>query len=117
MLLRFILLTVFVFLFWKAVKPYVLPALSDKPPPPDPLPPKRKPKTDTRPRIEGKLPHEILGVREDARLSEIQEAYKRLVAEHHPDKVATEGEDRQKRALARTQAINQAYEAMTRGRG
>jgi preprotein translocase subunit Sec63 len=36
--------------------------------------------------IKGFVPHEILGVRQDAILSEIKRAYRKLSKEKHPDK-------------------------------
>jgi hypothetical protein len=54
--------------------------------------------------------YRILGVRENAKLDEIKLAYKRAIAQHHPDKVAQMGEEIRAVAEAKTKQINAAYE-------
>lgn len=113
-MLRVVLLAIFGFLLWRAVKPYLgSPQLPPKPT--GPPPPARKTKPEER--VDGRLAHEVLGVSERASLREVQEAYKRLVLEHHPDRVAAGSLEEQARAVERTKQINRAYELMSRGRG
>ena len=58
--------------------------------------------------------YRILGVREGASLEEIKLAYKRAIAQHHPDKVAQKDEDVRAAAEAKTKQINAAYEIGSR---
>lgn len=53
--------------------------------------------------------HDVLGVAADASASEIKQAYRRLMKEHHPDRVAGLGEAEQAQAEERSKAINRAY--------
>jgi hypothetical protein len=114
-LLKFILLGIFLFLLWRVVKPYVVPALQGKPEPQPPRVPPKKGKAAAQ-RVDGKLPHEILGVKQDAALSEIQEAYRKLVREYHPDKAAQLAPELRALALERTKQINRAYEVLAKER-
>jgi DnaJ-class molecular chaperone len=106
-LLRYILLGLFVYLLWRAVRPYVV---TEK------AAPRRVPKAKEPERIGGRLPHEVLGVRDHAPLSEVQDAYRKLVREVHPDKVDKEDADARARAHERTKQINRAYEILSKRR-
>lgn len=55
---------------------------------------------------------EILGVKEDATMAEIKKAYRKLVKEYHPDKLAAESmpENYKKFAEQKIREINEAYE-------
>ena len=67
---------------------------------------------------EAKPWHEVLGVRPDASQEQIREAYLRLSAENHPDRVFDQGPEARESALRMTRQINDAYEqAARRGTG
>jgi len=53
-----------------------------------------------------------LGLEGDAKRHDIITAYRRLAAQHHPDKVYTEGPEAQSDAAARFIKITRAYEAL-----
>lgn len=48
---------------------------------------------------------------------ELRKAYKKLVLKHHPDRVASLGEDVRRRAEEKLQQINAAYDAVCKSRG
>lgn len=56
--------------------------------------------------------HLILGVKETATLQEIEDAYKKLMKQYHPDKVAPVGTDQWKEAQKIASALNKAREHM-----
>ena len=58
----------------------------------------------------------ILQVDKTATNEEIKKSYRKLVIKYHPDKVATLGEDVQKKANAKFQQINAAYELIKKER-
>lgn len=59
--------------------------------------------------------YETLGVDRDASHEEIVAAYRRMIAQYHPDRVATMAPEFQELAARRSAAINAAYdEAMRR---
>ena len=60
----------------------------------------------------------VLGVERDASDTEVKRAYRRLVSQHHPDKLVSKGlpEEMMKLAARKTHEIRQAYEAITRDR-
>ncbi len=60
---------------------------------------------------------EILKVNSNASVDEIQIAYKSLIRQYHPDKVATLGEELKELAEEKSKAINVAYQAGLRARG
>lgn len=53
--------------------------------------------------------HEVLGVSKGASLEEVQTAYRSLIRQYHPDKVATLGEELRELAERKSKAINKAY--------
>jgi DnaJ-domain-containing protein 1 len=53
--------------------------------------------------------HEVLGVTQHASVDEIRTAYKRLISQYHPDKVASLGLELRELATRKSQAITQAY--------
>jgi preprotein translocase subunit Sec63 len=54
--------------------------------------------------------YRILGVREAATREEITAAYKKLISQYHPDKVAQMGAEIRALAEAKSKQINAAYE-------
>ena len=54
--------------------------------------------------------YRILGVREAATREEITAAYKKLITQYHPDKVAQMGEEIRALAEAKSKQINAAYD-------
>lgn len=55
-------------------------------------------------------PWRILGVTEDAGQAEIDQAYRRLMSQYHPDKFATAAPELRRRAEVRAREINGAYD-------
>lgn len=58
----------------------------------------------------------VLGTASTASVEEIREAYRRLVGQYHPDKVAQLGPELQALANQKTQAITAAYQDAIRER-
>ncbi len=61
----------------------------------------------------------ILGISEDASDSEVKKAYRRLMSQHHPDKLVAKGlpEEMMKLAQEKTHEIRSAYERIKEARG
>ncbi len=60
--------------------------------------------------------HEVLQTTPDASLEQIEFAYRRLVAQYHPDKVATLGPELRALAERMTVELNIAYKAARKAR-
>ena len=65
----------------------------------------------------GHRPYEVLGVGANASAEEIKAAYRRLMVENHPDRVANLGPELVKIAEEKFKAIQEAYEEIRRERG
>lgn len=66
-----------------------------------------------------KAAYQVLGVSESASESELKKAYRRLMSQHHPDKLAARGLPEEMRAVAeeKTREITEAYELIKEARG
>jgi len=73
----------------------------------------KKPELETSPnaqKVTAANWHTVLGVAEDASREQINEAYRRMISQYHPDKVAQMGEEIRAVANAKSREINAAYE-------
>lgn len=63
--------------------------------------------------------HQVLGVSESASNHEIKKAYRKLMSEHHPDKLAAKGvpEEMIRMATEKTAEISKAYDMIKENRG
>lgn len=61
--------------------------------------------------------YKILGIVPEATNDEVKAAYRRMALKHHPDRVASLGEDVKKAAEKKFQEINNAKEAIYKARG
>lgn len=61
--------------------------------------------------------YKVLEIAPDATDAEVRAAYRRLALKHHPDKVATLGEDIRRAAEEKLQEINDAKERVYKARG
>ena len=61
--------------------------------------------------------YEVLGVPTNATEDEVKTAYRKLAMRHHPDRVASQGQDAQRKAEAEFRRINEAYESIKKHRG
>lgn len=59
----------------------------------------------------------VLGISPDASDDEVKKAYRAMALKHHPDRVATLGDDVRKAAEKKFQEINNAKEAIYKARG
>ena len=62
-------------------------------------------------------PYAVLGVARAASNDTVESAYRRLMSEYHPDRVATAAPEIRALAETRARALNQAYDAIKRERG
>jgi len=115
--LRLLLLGILIYLVVRAVKramgtdkPRLETAAKNAPLPPPPPPPPPPPIEE----VDGKDPHEILGVARGAKPEVIRAAYQRLVKEYHPDRTATLASEIRDLAEKRTSQINRAYDILMR---
>ena len=60
--------------------------------------------------------YKVLGINADATDDEVKAAYRKMALKHHPDRVATLGEDVRKAAEKKFQAINEAKEIIYKAR-
>jgi DnaJ-domain-containing protein 1 len=111
--LRILLLAILAYLLVRTVRRYM-------PQAPKKIPPAKKKKAPLPPAppveetIDGKTPHEVLGVSRDASDKEIRAAYQKLVKEYHPDRAATLAPEIREIAEKRTRQLNRAYEILTK---
>ena len=61
--------------------------------------------------------YKILGIDASATDSEVKKAYRKMAISHHPDKVASMGEEYQKGAQEKFMKIQEAYENIKKTRG
>lgn len=66
---------------------------------------------------QGPDPYAILGIQRDADDRAIKRAYRKLISEHHPDRLGDLPEDMRRRAESRASEINAAYERVKAERG
>ena len=64
-----------------------------------------------------KDPYAVLGITREAGEREIKTAYRRLIRQHHPDKLGDVPEELKRRAEERAREINAAYEKIRAQRG
>lgn len=72
--------------------------------------PKRKSNTNYKSSTSNKNHYEVLGVKSTSSKEEIYSAYKNLLKQYHPDKVASLGEEIQNVARSKSQEINSAFQ-------
>ncbi len=73
--------------------------------------------TPPRRATSGPDPYTVLGVSRDADERAVKRAYRKLISEHHPDRLGDLPEDLRRRAEARASEINAAYERIKAERG
>jgi len=73
-----------------------------------PPPPRRPSEVD---------PYAVLGITREAGESEIKRAYRKLMSQHHPDKLGDVPDEVKRRSEARSVEINAAYERIRNERG
>ncbi len=72
-------------------------------------PPQRSP--------QGPDPYAVLGIARDADDRAVKRAYRKLISEHHPDRLGDLPEDMRRRAESRASEINAAYDRIKEARG
>lgn len=65
----------------------------------------------------GKDPYAVLGITRDANEREIKRAYRKLMSQHHPDKLGDVPDELKRRAEERAREINTAYDRIRDERG
>lgn len=71
---------------------------------------KQKSNTNYKSSTSNKNHYEVIGVKSTSSKEEIYSAYKNLLKQYHPDKVASLGEEIQNVARNKTQEINSAFQ-------
>ncbi|MGF6496277.1 DnaJ like chaperone protein [Luteibacter sp. 621] len=66
---------------------------------------------------QGPDPYAVLGIQRDSDERAIKRAYRKLISEHHPDRLGDLPEDMRRRAESRASEINAAYERIKSERG
>jgi DnaJ like chaperone protein len=66
---------------------------------------------------QGPDPYTVLGIDRSADDRAIKRAYRKLISEHHPDRLGDLPEDMRKRAESRASEINAAYDRIKEARG
>ena len=66
---------------------------------------------------QGPDPYAVLGIDRNADERAIKRAYRKLISEHHPDRLGDLPEDMRKRAESRASEINAAYDRIKEARG
>ncbi len=61
--------------------------------------------------------YEVLGLTPSATIPEIRKAYRKMMSQYHPDRVATLGVELRKVASEKAKEINEAYSIIERRRG
>ena len=61
--------------------------------------------------------YKVLGISKDATDDEVKAAYRKMALKHHPDRVATLGDDVKKAAEKKFKEINEAKERIYKARG
>ena len=59
----------------------------------------------------------ILGLPQGATNEQLREAYKKMISQYHPDRVANLGKELQELATKKTKDINEAYQTLKKRRG
>jgi DnaJ-class molecular chaperone len=67
-------------------------------------------------RLRKPSPYRELGLTEDASDAEVERAYRRLIAQYHPDKLVGVADDLRAQAEDKARRINAAYEAIQKQR-
>ncbi|MFY2763252.1 J domain-containing protein [Arenimonas sp. MALMAid1274] len=62
-------------------------------------------------------PYAVLGLRDDASEGEIDRAYRRLIAQYHPDRLAGAADELRLQAEDKAREINAAYDHIRKLRG
>ena len=81
--------------------------------------PRQRPDDGAAPRraTQGPDPYAVLGVPPDTDAATVKRAYRKLISEHHPDRLGGLPEDLRRRAEERARDINAAYERIQAERG
>ncbi len=61
-------------------------------------------------RLRGDNPYTVLGLDSDASDGQVEQAYRRLISQYHPDRYANDPPDIRQRAEAKAREINRAYD-------
>ncbi len=61
-------------------------------------------------------PYAVLGLAEDASDGEVDRAYRRLIAQYHPDRLTGAAEDLRQQAEGKAREINAAYDRIQKQR-